>query len=314
MRPGLGRAQKLERAGAFPYLRVAALSALACGAATLLSASPLRFAVRTVCIVAVLASALGALWFPVGYRFFGLFSVALVAACVHFPLQELFRTRYLYEFPLRNGQMFRSGEYVRYRTLDAADWAQLALVGIGALFFVFVGLGALTDRLRNHSSEERATGFDPGTYGRVVVALPIAALFGVAIGYFRQDHGFVVGIQGLVVGIALGLSAGKVLSSGRPAPWTGGGRETVLLLLTAGFLIGEIIGIGLAQRTFAPDLWLQEMLRWDAHEHLFGFSRYAWEVRHLRPGPVAWVLFNFLDIIFQVFMTAIMLGMGRRLP
>jgi hypothetical protein len=289
---------------------VAALSALACVAATLLSASPLRFEVRTVFIVAVLASALGALWFPFGYRFLGLFSVAWTAACLCSPLQELFRTRYLYEFPLKNGQMFRSGAYMRYRMFDAADWAQLALVGIGALFFVFVGLGALTDRLRNHSSEERATGFDPGTYGRVVVAVLIAALFGVAIGYFRQDHGFVVGIQGLVVGIVLGLSAGKVLSS----PWTGGGRETILLFLTAGFLIGEIIDIGLAQRTFAPDLWLQEMLRGDAHEHLFGFSRYMWEVRHLRPGPVAWVLFNFLDIIFQVFMTAIMLGMGSRRP
>ena len=146
------------------------------------------------------------------------------------------------------------------------------------------------------------------------MALLIASLFGVAIGYFRQDHGFVVGIQGLAVGIVLGLSAGKVLGSGGPDPWANGGRETILLFLTAGFLAGEIIGLGLAQRTFAPHLWLQQMLRGDAHEHMFGYSRYMWEVRHLRPGPVAWVLFNFLDIIFQVFMTAIMLGMGRRRP
>jgi len=310
VRPGLRRAQKLERARTFPYLRAAVLSALACVAAVLLSASTLRFEVRTACIVAVLASALGALWFPFGYRFFGLFSVAWVAAGIFSPLQELFRTRYLYEFPLKNGQMFRSGGYMRYRMLDAADWAQLALVGVGALFLVFVGVGALTDRLRNHSPEERATGFDPGTYGRVVVALLVAALCGAAIGYFRQDHGFVVGIQGLAVGIVLGLSAGRVLSFS----WTGGGRETILLLLTAGFLIAEITGIGLAQRTFAPHLWLRQMLRGDAHEHMFGYSRYMWEVRHLRPGPIAWVLFNFLDIIFQVFMTAIMLGMGRRRP
>jgi hypothetical protein len=141
----------------------------------------------------------------------------------------------------------------------------------------------------------------------LATTIAVGALPGLFIGWVRYHCGFVTGIQGMLSGLALGLIAGRFLKPVSSIVWTERRREVLLVAGLCSFLFFELIGIGLCQRSFAPHRWLVTHLSGDLHEFVIGYTRYRWHTYLFRPGPLAWVLFNLMDIIFLLFFTMITL-------
>jgi hypothetical protein len=137
--------------------------------------------------------------------------------------------------------------------------------------------------------------------------LTTTAVVGALLGWFRYNIGFVVGIQGMISGLALGLVAGRFLRAESSRGWTQQRRELLLAAGLCSFLFFEFVGIGLSQRSFAPHLWLAGLLSGDLREYSLGYTRYRWHAYLFRPGPLAWVLFNLLDIVFMLFLIMVTL-------
>jgi len=159
----------------------------------------------------------------------------------------------------------------------------------------------------HHRSAALADGLRTPFMHALATTMAVGALLGLFIGWSRYHVGFVTGIQGMLSGLGLGLLAGRFLKHSSSSVWTERRREMLLAFSLCTFLLFELIGIGLCQRSFAPHAWLASLLSGDVHEYVLGYSRYRWHTYLFRPGPLGWVLFNLLDIIFMIFLAMITL-------
>ncbi|MBK7706011.1 MAG: hypothetical protein IPJ30_09580 [Acidobacteria bacterium] len=138
--------------------------------------------------------------------------------------------------------------------------------------------------------------------------LLFAAGCGAIVGYWRFDNGLFPGVQGILVGLITGTFAGYVAGGGAQH-WRFGYRSSASLLLVAVFVFFELIGLGLAMPQFAPWLWVIQTLDGEHIDLVIGPSRasgFPFRVRQVE--PVAWILFNALDLAFQSFLTLLSLG------
>ena len=292
------------------------LSAAALASAVLLLSVPYPLTTETVWVIPVCVSTILSLWLALTSRFFAAFAVACLAGILYAFFLQAFEVRYLYRFPLKDGRMFQSGAYYAYRSLFRdAEWTRLIPAVAGTAFLAALNVMTLTGRL-HHRSDARVDSFRARFVRDLSITTLIGALLGLFIGWFRYNVGFVVGIQGMISGLALGLLAGRSLRGRSSGAYTQQRRELLLAAGLCSFLFFELIAIGLSQRSFAPHRWLTGLLSGDLRECVFGYTRYRWHTYLFRPGPLGWTLFNLLDIVFMLFLTMVTLfnRVGRRLP
>jgi hypothetical protein len=285
----------------------ALLSAAALAATVLLFAAPYPFDLEPLWVIPLCVSCILSLWLALTSRFLAGFALACLTAILYAFYLQAFEVRYLYRFPLKDGQMFQSGAYYAYRAIfQNGEWARLVTATAGAAFLAALNIATLFGRL-HHRPFGAVDGFRGEFVRALLTTAAVGALLGLLIGWFRYNIGLVVGIQGMLSGLALGLLAGRFLRRESSGDWTQQRRELLLAAGLCSFLFFELIGIGFCQRSFAPHHWLTGLLSGHLHEFVFGYTRYRWHTYLLRPGPLAWVLFNLLDIIFMLFLTIVTL-------
>jgi hypothetical protein len=135
-----------------------------------------------------------------------------------------------------------------------------------------------------------------------------AIAFGAAAGVFRVDGGFLVGLQGMLVGGLIGWIGGLAARRDDYDGWPFGLRLSMAFALTLVFWVAQIVAADLTKGPFTPGAWLEAAIV--DGETMFGTSRYTHETHVLRPGPVGWVGFNLLDMLLQTFLTLVTFGMG----
>jgi hypothetical protein len=285
----------------------ALLSAAALAATVLLFAAPYPFDLKPVWVIPLSVCTILSLWLALTSRFFAGFALACLTAILYALYLQAFEVRYLYQFPLKDGRMFRSGAYYAYRSLfQNGEWGRLMTAAVGAAFLAALNVVTLSGRL-HHRSFEAVDGFREQFVRALSTTAAVGAILGLFIGWFRYNVGFVVGIQGMISGLALGLVAGRFLRAESSDSWTQQRRELLLAVGLCSFLFFELIGIGLSQRSFAPHRWLTGLLSGDLREYALGYTRYRWHGYLFHPGPLGWMLFNLLDIILMLFLTIVTL-------
>ena len=285
----------------------ALLSTAALAATILLFAVPYPFDLEPVWVIPLSVCTVLSLWLALTSRFLAGFALACLGAILYAFYLQAFEVRYLYQFPLKDGRMFRSGAYYAYRSLfQNGEWTRLMAATAAAVFLAALNIATLSGRL-HHRPSKAVDGFRERFVHALSTTAAVGALLGLLIGWFRYNVGFVVGIQGIVSGLALGLVAGRFLRRESSAGWTQQRRELLLAAGLCSFLFFELVGIGLSQRSFAPHLWLAGLLSGDLREYSLGYTRYRWHAYLFHPGPLAWVLFNLLDIVFMLFLTMVTL-------
>jgi hypothetical protein len=285
----------------------ALLSAVALAATLSLFAAPYPFDLEPVWVIPVCVSTILSLWLALTSRFLAALALACLTGIVYAFSLQAFEVRYLYQFPLKDGRMFRSGAYYAYSSiLRNREWAPLMTAAGGFTFLTALNVVTLSGRF-HHRSPAPVDGLRKPFAHVLSVTVAVGALLGLLIGWSRYHVGFVTGIQGMLSGLGLGLLAGRFLKPSSASVWTVRRREILLATGLCTFLFFELIGIGLCQRSFAPHAWLASLLSGDVHEYVLGYRRYRWHSYIFRPGPLGWVLFNLLDIIFMIFFTLITL-------
>lgn len=181
----------------------------------------------------------------------------------------------------------------------------------------------------------------------LLVPLIGSCIIGFVVGILRYYQGFLVGIQGMVMALLIG---GIFYYSFTPlAPtlrsWGFSQRNNLALILVALFLVGHYSGLAVSlnhdncqhfpwvfpssspaspfwseipsapasiheqpRDLCTPQTVLLGILEDWGYEHVYGSSRTR--SYHFRMGGIAWVLFNLLDIVFQWFMTLLMVGIA----
>ena len=285
----------------------ALLAAVALAATLSLFAAPYPFDLEPVWAIPVCVSTILSLWLALTSRFLAAFALACLSGILYAFSLQAFEVHYLYQFPLKDGRTFRSGAYYAYSSiLRNREWAPLMTAAGGVAFLTALNTITLSGRF-HHRSPPPADGLRTPFIHALATTMAVGALLGLFIGWSRYHVGFVTGIQGMLSGLGLGLLSGRFLKPSSASVWTGQRRELLLAAGLCSFLFFELIAIGLCQRSFAPHIWLASLLSGDIHEHVQGYSRYRWHAYLFRPGPLAWGLFNLLDIIFMLFLTMVTL-------
>jgi hypothetical protein len=285
----------------------AILSGTALAATILLFAVPYPFNIEPVWVIPLSVCTILSLWLALTSRFLAGFALACLGAILYAFYLQAFEVHYLYQFPLKDGRMFRSGAYYAYRSLfQNGEWGRLMTAAVGAAFLAALNVVTLSGRL-HHRSFEAVDGFREQFVRALSTTAAVGAILGLFIGWFRYNVGFVVGIQGMISGLALGLLASRLLRRESSGSWTQQRRELLLAVGLCSFLFFELIGIGLSQRSFAPHRWLTGLLSGDLREYALGYTRYRWHGYLFHPGPLGWMLFNLLDIILMLFLTIVTL-------
>lgn len=288
-----------------PIRRKVLLSAAVVVATFLFFSVPHPLSLETIWAIPVGVFTVLSLWLALTSRFFAGFALACLAGILTAFCLQAFEVHYLYRFPMKDGRMFQGGAYYAYSSLlRDSRWVALLPAAAGASFVALLNIVTALGRLHHHSRPS-ADAFTARFLKSLLAAAIVGALIGLFIGWVRYSFGFVVGIQGMVCGMAVGLITSRFLRAGFENIWTWRRREVVLATGLAGFLVFELIGIGLSQRFFSPLQWLAGMISGDLREYIHGFSRYRWSTYLFRPGPVGWMLFNLLDIVFLVFLTLV---------
>lgn len=281
------------------------LSVAALIATLLFFSAPYPLSLETIWTIPVAVFTVLSLWLALTSRFFAGFALACLAGILSAFYAQAFEVHYLYRFPLKDGRMFQSGAHYAYRSLlRDSQWMALLPATIGASFLALLNVMTVVGRL-HHGAPSSARDENGGVLRGLCAAALVGSLVGLFVGWFRYNHGFVVGIQGMISGLALGLITSRFLGRGPENIWTWRRREAVLAIGLAAFLVFELIGIGVGQRFFSPLRWVSGMLNGDLREYVVGFSRYQWRNYLFRPGPVGWMLFNLLDVVFLVFLTLV---------
>jgi len=294
----------------------ALLSGAALAATLSLFAAPYPFDLESVWVIPVCVSTILSLWLALTSRFLAAFALACLTGIVYAFSLQAFEVRYLYRFPLKDGSMFQSGAYYAYRSiLRNREWIPFAIAISGIAYLAALNIMTLSGRF-HHRSAALADGLRTPFMHAVATTMAVGALLGLFMGWSRYHVGFVTGIQGMLSGLGLGLLAGRFLKGAPARVWTVRRREILLATGLCTFLFFELIAVGLCQRSFAPHLWISSLLSGDIHEYVLGYRRYQWHAYLFRPGPLGWVLFNLLDIVFMLFFTLITLfnRVGHVLP
>ncbi|MCB2187182.1 MAG: hypothetical protein KQJ78_12235 [Deltaproteobacteria bacterium] len=133
-----------------------------------------------------------------------------------------------------------------------------------------------------------------------LAGLAAALVLGAAAGWLRYWLGFFVLAQGAVLGLTIAwLAARAGRSPGGGGPAHPGFRLSLALagLWFAGFLVGQLMGLGLAQPWFDPLGWLARV--WEDRSTEFSFGLAATGPIHrafaLGVGGWFWLVLNLID-------------------
>lgn len=161
-------------------------------------------------------------------------------------------------------------------------------------------------------------------------------LIGLVVGSLRYYEGFFVGVQGMFIAFLIGCIVYYACTPLIPAcrAWGFAQRTGLALTLTVFFLIGEYSGFAFTLQhdncqnlswmitdahtvpynrnkliePCTPQTVLFRILDDRGYENVYGSSRT--NSHHFRIGGIAWILFNLLDLVFQSFMTLLMVGIA----
>lgn len=161
----------------------------------------------------------------------------------------------------------------------------------------------------------------PGLTKALAVGLMAALCLGVAAGWLRYWFGVFILLQGAAVGLLVAFMAGRSYRGGGQEPRHPGFSRAlgISLVWLCAFLVGELIGIGLAQPWFEPVGWLGRLLSGRTAEHAFGVAA---------TGPIhrgfslvlsgwSWVVLNAIDVAMMFFFFLAMpwvIGRGEKKP
>lgn len=153
----------------------------------------------------------------------------------------------------------------------------------------------------NEKTESRSARGSPYL---LLSGLVAAVVVGVAVGWLRYWLGFFVVIQGAVTGALL---AWIVAALGRPAGREGGPRHPGLRASSCfaaawlvAFLLGQLVGTGLAQPWFEPWGLLARILAGETVEPVFGIAaagKITTGAFALSTSGFFWGLLNLLDAL-----------------
>lgn len=285
--------------GSTPVKRLILFAVLAVVGPVFLFAVPYQLRFEPVIAVASGVSLLFALLIPVSSRFYGAFSLVWTASVAY--------------TVLRKGLAVHSYDVITFKTsgfegLEGNEWFGFALFSTGLLVLLFLGIQAVRGKINRAEDDEPMQADFPAFYNRLFAAALIAALAGLAVGWFRTYNGFFTGIQGLAVGGFFAYAIGRVMKSDPEKAWTFDRRQILLFVVTGSFLIAETLVIELLYRSFKQISWLGGIITGDMYEHIFGMTgTRGWHrTVHFKIGAGAWFLFTMLDIVFQVFMSTLM--------
>ena len=163
-------------------------------------------------------------------------------------------------------------------------------------------------------SEGRKGPEDPGwpASGICLLGGVTAIAMGLLFGVVRYWLGFLVLIQGVLGATAACWLLTRHVGVRTTLSQMTGPLSTLsfALMLTAAFLLGEVVGIGLAQPWFDPLGWFGRIVDGKSSEALFGIA-FTGSVAHDVNGYIQggfWILMNALDIFFLFFFFWIMPG------
>lgn len=138
----------------------------------------------------------------------------------------------------------------------------------------------------------------------------ITLTFGIGFGVVRYWVGFLILFQSVVAATLIPWVLARSPASRRALSNHPGFKQALLfaLLLTMTFVIGQIIGIGLAQPWFDPLGWLSRILNGDSSEYLLGIAYTGSVARNVATGVNEgfWIVLNLLDLFFLFFFFLIM--------
>ena len=138
----------------------------------------------------------------------------------------------------------------------------------------------------------------------------IALTFGAGFGVIRYWVGFLIIFQSVAAATLIPWVLARTPASRKAFSIHPGFKPALLfaLMLTVMFVIGQVIGIGLAQPWFDPLGWLSRIFHGDSSEYLLGIAYTGSVARNVAMGVNEgfWVLLNILDLFFLFFFFLIM--------
>ncbi len=159
----------------------------------------------------------------------------------------------------------------------------------------------------NRNRQERLVDLLPG----LAVGFGAAILLGMAVGFTRWQFGLLPILQGMLAGLIAGTLTGYFVPADART-FNFEQRLFVSVMLVILFVFGELTGIGLAMPSFEPWSFVSQVISGEHIDLVVGPSRGSVSSKNLRPvGPIGWIIFNVIDLLFQFFLT--LLGFGMRL-
>lgn len=155
-------------------------------------------------------------------------------------------------------------------------------------------------------SQDRDASAAPAAPARVVLAGVIWALaLGALTGWIRYYEGLFVLAQGAVCGLLLAWLIARAGRRDGKGPYHPGFRPalTLALLWWGVFMIGQGLGVGLAQPWFDPLGWLGRVWDGKSSEFSFGIAATAGIHRSFSMGAhgVFWLVLNLIDWLIMFF-------------
>jgi hypothetical protein len=128
------------------------LSVAALIATLLLFAAPYPLDLEPVWVIPLCVSAILSLWLALTSRFLAGFALACLTGILYTFSLQAFEVRYLYQFPLKDGRMFRGGAYYAYDALFRnGEWTRLMTAAGGVFFLVALNFVTLIGRFHHRS-------------------------------------------------------------------------------------------------------------------------------------------------------------------
>jgi len=136
----------------------------------------------------------------------------------------------------------------------------------------------------------------------ILKSLIVAFLAGLFFGWVRYWIGYYILIQGVIAGLIIPGLVVQFLPAKKNA--LANIRFKMALILFFSFMIGQMLGFGLAQPVFDPINWVARVWNGDTTESVFGIFSTAGVVSQTFSEGLSggfWLLLSLIDLFFMFF-------------